>query len=199
MPTAILESGPQALLQPPRKRWTRAECEVLEEAGLLSGKFELIEGELIDKMGKKRPHVNSVTLIRIWLDSVFGSLFVNSEAPIDVSNEDNPISKPEPDLMVLRYESTRFRETMPGPADLVLVIEVADTSLAFDLGVKAGLYARGGIQDYWVLDIAGRRMIVHRDPRDGRYASVAAYAEHERVAPLAAPGSSFLVRDAFPG
>jgi len=87
----------------------------------------------------------------------------------------------------------------PGPEDLRLVIEVADTTLGFDLTTKAALYARAGIVEYWVLDMAGRRMIVHREPQGARYASVAAYSSEESVAPLAAPESSLRIRDAFPG
>jgi len=59
--------------------------------------------------------------------------------------------------------------------------------LAFDLTTKARLYARSGIVEYWVLDVAGRRLIVHRDPVDGQYQSVIAFSEEERVATLAAP------------
>jgi len=79
-----------------------------------------------------------------------------------------------------------------------MVVEVADTSLTFDLTVKARLYARAGIVEYWVLDISGRRLIVHRDPRDRRYQSVVAYSHLESIAPLSAPDSTFRVGDAFP-
>jgi len=78
------------------------------------------------------------------------------------------------------------------------VVEIADTTLAFDLTVKAALYARAGILEYWVLDLTGRRLIVHRDPKGGGYASVTAYSEHESIAPLSAPGSIFEVRNVFP-
>jgi Uma2 family endonuclease len=81
---------------------------------------------------------------------------------------------------------------------LRLVVEVADSTLGFDLRTKAALYARAGIAEYWVLDIAGRRMIVHRNPQAGTYVSVAAYNEDESVAPLAAPDSCFRIRDTFP-
>jgi Uma2 family endonuclease len=79
-----------------------------------------------------------------------------------------------------------------------LVIEVANTSLGFDLKTKANLYARGGIADYWVLDITGRRMIVHRIPQNGVYTPAIVYAANESVAPLAAPQSSLRISDAFP-
>jgi Uma2 family endonuclease len=78
-------------------------------------------------------------------------------------------------------------------------VEIADTTLGFDLKTKGRLYARAGIVEYWVLDLAGRRMIVHRDPHNGEYQSVAAYAEDEIVAPLAAPDAHLCVRTVLPG
>jgi Uma2 family endonuclease len=184
---------------PPRKRWTRSECDALAESGVLDcQKLELIEGELIDKMGKNRPHVNSVKLLAGWLEGVFGTRQVLQESPIDVSPEDNPTNEPEPDLIVLKRDLSHFTDANPRPEDLQLVVEVADSTLSFDRTTKAALYARAGIVEYWVLDVAGRRMIVHRDPQGGRYASVEAYGSDESVAPLAAPRSSLRIADSFP-
>jgi Uma2 family endonuclease len=189
-----------AVQNPPRKRWTRAECERVEAAGIDLQQVELIEGELIDKMGKKRPHVNAASLLHAWLIRVFGGKSVNHAAPIDVAPEDNPTNQPEPDVIVVKreYSESRFWTATPQPKDLELVIEIADTSLAFDLTVKAALYARAGIAEYWVLDVPGRRLIVHRDPENGQYGSVTAYNEQESVAPLSAPDSRFQVLDVFP-
>ena len=198
MPTALTEMPtPVAPPDPPRKRWTRAQCATLEASGLLEQeRLELVEGELISKMGKKRPHVSSLTLVRGWLEQVFGLRFVNSEAPIDVAPEDNPTNEPESDLIVLRKDTSHFTSN-PRAEDLRLVVEVADTSLHFDLTVKAALYARAGVPEYWVLDIGGRRLLVHRNPRSGKYADVAVYREQESVSPLAAPQAQFRVADAF--
>src|SRR5205085_9394059 len=115
-----------------------------------------------------------------------------------VAPQDNPTSEPEPDLIVLSRDRTHFKQRNAGPKDLQLVIEVAASTLGFDLRTKSALYARAGIIDYWVLDISGRRMIVHREPQAGRFLSIAAYSVEESVAPLAAPGSPFRIRDAFP-
>src|SRR6266699_1568078 len=185
MPTAVTDLP--AKLDPPRKLWTRSEYDELYSSGLLNGqRLELIEGELIDKMGKRRPHVNSVALLLGWLVEVFGARLVIQESPIDVAPEDNPSSQPEPDLIVLKRDLSHFTSENPCPQDLQLVVEVADSTLGFDLTRKAALYARAGIVEYWVLDVAGRRIIVHRDPRGGRYASGVAYSANESVAPLAA-------------
>jgi Uma2 family endonuclease len=198
MPTAVKDLP--AKLDPPRKLWTRQEYDELYSSGLLnSQRLELIEGELIDKMGKKRPHVNSLTLLLGWLMEVFGVRLVNSAAPIDVAPEDNPSNEPEPDLMVLKRDLSHFTSENPRPQDLHLVVEVADSTLGFDLTRKATLYARASIVEYWVLDIYGCRMIVHRHPQLEGYASVTAYGDEESVAPLAAPESRLRIKDAFPG
>lgn len=197
MPTAVTDVPVR--VDPPRKRWTRAECEALSSAGLLDQqRLELIEGELINKMGKNRPHVRSVKRLFRWLIEVFGWDFVHQETPIDVAPEDNPTSEPEPDLIVLARDESEFAQHNPGPQDLRLVVEVADSSLSFDRTMKAALYARAGIVEYWVLDILGRRLIVHREPHGGRYTSVVAYGEDESVAPLAAPASLLRIREVFP-
>jgi Uma2 family endonuclease len=200
MPIALTEipTSP-APLDPPRKRWTRPECAALELSGLLDQqRVELVEGELISRMGKKRPHVNALTLLQAWLVQVFGSRFVNAEAPIDVAPEDNPTNEPEPDLIVLAQDLSYFTSN-PRAQDLRLVVEIADTSLNFDLTVKAALYARAVVLEHWVLDVVGRRLLVHRSPRSGIYTDIIVYDEHEHVSPLAAPHASFRVADAFPG
>lgn len=181
-----------------RKRWTRAECEQLSEV-FDQRHLELVEGELIDKRGKKRPHTNSQTLLYGWLIGVFGIGLVNSGAPIDVAPEDNPTNEPVPDMIVLKRDTSCYMEGNPRPEDLQLVIEVADSSLSLDLTAKAALYGRARIADYWVLDIAGRSMIVHRDPGEGLYRSVASYGLEDHVAPLAAPTAFLRIGDAFVG
>jgi Uma2 family endonuclease len=183
---------------PPRKRWTRTECATLESSGLWDQQhLELVHGELISKMGKKRPHVNALVAVQAWLVRTFGEQFVNPEAPIDVAPEDNPTNEPEPDLVVLAKPSREFREANPRPVDLRLVVEISDSTLGFDLTTKAELYARAGIVEYWVVDVAARRLIVHRDPREGLYGSVTVYNEQEFVSPLASRQREFWVASAF--
>ena len=199
MPTVITDRPYRPVpVDPPRKRWTRAECATLEASGLWDQqRLELVQGELISKMGKKRFHVNALVAVQAWLVRTFGEQFVNPGAPIDIAPEDNPINEPEPDLVVLVKPSRELRDANPQASDLRLVVEISDTTLGFDLTTKAELYARAGIVEYWVVDIAARRLIVHRDPREGRYRSVTAYGEHEILSPLASPHSEFRVASAF--
>jgi|HubBroStandDraft_6_1064221.scaffolds.fasta_scaffold153026_2 Uma2 family endonuclease len=200
MPTVVTETPrlpPPA--EPPRKRWTRQECVALEASGIWTQQhLELIEGELISKMGKKRPHANAIAVVHAWLLRVFGEKYVNQEASIDVAPEDNPTNEPEPDLIVFSKPSREFKDN-PRPADLRLVLEISDSTLNFDLTTKARLYARARIVEYWVVDIPGRRIIVHRDPQEGQYRSITAYAEQESVKPLTLPDGEFPVGSAFAG
>ena len=198
MPVALTQPETvTAPLAPPRKVWTRAECEALEERGLLTGQhLELIEGELINKMGKKLPHVSAVTLLKAWLVGVFGIPFVIQEAPVDVAPEDNPTNEPEPDIIVLKREVRSFApDEHFQPDDLHLVVEVADSTLRFDRTVKARLYARAQIAEYWVVDVKRQRLIVHRDPDEGAYHSILAFGPDETVSPLAAPQAQARMSD----
>lgn len=175
----------------PRKKWTRDECAQLGTILDLS-QYELIDGELIKKMGKNHAHIRALTLLRLWLTSVFSGLAIGLEIPVDVRPEDNPASDPEPDAVVVQG-SLLDLAPRPKASDVLLVIEVSDTTLAFDLSPKAALYARAAIPEYWVLDVKGRRLIVHRRPQSGIYQDVKVYAEGESVASLAAPETSVVV------
>lgn len=166
---------------------------MLESAGLLH-RYELIEGEIILKVPKNLAHMRSVMFLMKWLVELFGIDFVMPEPSIDAAPEDNPSSEPEPDLLVLSRPFTTLI-SKPRAGDVRLLVEVSVTTLAFDSTIKAGLYARAGIADYWALDVNGRRMIVHRDPAQGRYRSIVAYGEDELVSPLANPDASMRVGD----
>ena len=190
MPSTLI-APPVEFESVPRKKWTRDECAQLG-AILDLFQYELIDGELIKKMGKNHPHVWTLMLLAKWLESIFPDFTIGKEVPIDVRPEDNPSSDPEPDAVVL---TKPYNELAPRPkaTDVRLVAEVSDTTLAFDLSQKAALYARAAIPEYWVLDVIGRRLIVHRRPHGGAYQEVVAYGEAQSVAPLAAPESSVMV------
>ena len=178
--------------------WTREACSSLEESGIWAlQRLELIDGELISKLGKKRPHTNAFVIVQGWLIRVFGAQHVNPSSPIDVAPLDNPTNEPEPDLIVLSRQSDEITDRNPQPSEVPLVVEIEDSTAKFDLTVKARLYARAGIAEYWVVDIPARRIVVHRDPQDGQYRSVIAYSEQESVRPLAAPDREFPVVSAF--
>ena len=86
----------------------------------------------------------------------------------------------------MRRSALEFRAENPAPPDLLLVVEVSAITQDLDLGAKAALYASAGIPEYWVLELAANRIVVHRDPIGNRYASILADDADEAVAPLAA-------------
>ncbi len=141
------------------------------------------------------PHIAATLLIQAALASVFQSgwvILVQMPLVLDTG------SKPEPDLAVVRGEP---RDFVPGPPTTAeLVVEVADTTLAFDLGRKAELYARAGIPEYWVLNLLDRVLVVHRRPdcSTGGFDEITRLAETALVSPLAAPTAAIPVRDLLP-
>lgn len=194
-----------------RKRWTRNECEFLVQNELLVGRYELIDGEIPLKsdyrerkgeaqptMSQKRRHAIAIVLLIQWLISVFGGDRVQCQLPIDVASEDNDTNEPEPDAAVFVQPITTYVERHPGPVDLLLVVEVSDTTLRFDLRTKALPYARAGIVEYWVLDVTGRRLYVHRQPTATGYGEVLEYAEDETLSPLARLEASVRAADLLP-
>ena len=182
---------------PPRKKWTRGEVAALAESGVVNvERLELIDGELIDTMGKNLPHVNTLHRLVRSLNQVFGIERVTHERPIDVAAADQAINEPEPDIVVLNRDFETFT-ALPAPDEICLVVEVSATTLRWDLLVKADLSARAGIIEYWVADTRGRRLIVHREPSEGRYTSVVSYDVNDSVTPLAAPQCSVSLRGLF--
>lgn len=199
MPVALIATPePPLPLIPRRKRWTRTECALLESSGMWEQqKLELVEGELLSKMGQNPPHVVFLNRMMQWLIETLGWGRVYQDAPIDVAPEDNPTNELVPDVIVLTRPLSISRAGNPQPNDLELVVEISDSTNRFDLTVKARLYARAGIAEYWVVDISGQRLIVHREPSPEGYQSVIAYNEAERVAPLASPQNELEIGKLF--
>jgi Uma2 family endonuclease len=195
MPT-IAPQSESSLSAPFRIVWTRDDCENLERDGYLDlGKYELIEGSIIPKMPQKRPHINTVIAVQYALIPLFGERQVQSQGTIDILPEDSPTSEPEPDVTVLKSPATDFSTNNPRPSDIHLVVEVSDSTLRFDLGTKASLYARAEIVEYWVIDVNTRQLHVHRDPVGGVYQSVAVLGEQDNVILLAKPNDIVPVRE----
>jgi len=151
---------------PQRKIWTREEFARLSD--LFPGqRYELIEGDLIDKMGQKPPHAYLITLLNAIFSQTFPGL-VRVQLPIRLPDPQGITSEPEPDLVVLyqKNSGTEFLRRHPGPQDIALLIEVADRSFQFDRETKGRLYARSGVEQYWIIDVQQRRVIVLQGPGD---------------------------------
>ncbi len=205
MTTATLPAPPPAgSTAPPAgpqpKRWTVAQFHQLGDLGVFEGRRAmLIDGVIVEEGPMNPPHAIATTLVADALRTAFGAgWFPRVQMPVVLG----PLTDPEPDVAVVPGTA---RDYTTHPTTAALVVEVADTSLAYDLGEKASLYAAGGIADYWVLDVAGRVLHVFRDPRPDAaqphghgYAQHQTFAPGQAVAPLAASGVTVNVADLLP-
>ena len=179
----------------PRKLWTRADCKKLIEFGLLEETgWELIEGEIIQKMGQGRRHIFVCMQIIKVLAAVFGFDFIQSQSSLPV----NDFNEPEPDAAVLTQTLEHFLDVEPGPEDVRLLVEVSDSTLRSDQTVKMRLYARGGVPEYWIVNINEPVLEVYRQPSPEGYTEKIMITESETVASLAAPEAGVAVADLLP-
>ena len=181
----------QTLEQPktvpiPRRRFTREEYYRLAEIGFFQGeRVELIEGEIV-KMSPISPlHGEVLTLLAERLWQLFGEGYrVRVQLPLSLGD-----SEPEPDIAVVPGKAGDYVHAHPTTA--LLVVEVAQTSLEYDREVKAPLYARAGIPEYWIVNLDGQCIEVYRDPApmgEGfGYRSRRIYLKGESLAPLQKP------------
>ncbi len=177
-------------------RWTRNDCDAFEKAGVLNYRYELIEG-VIYKLSQNYRHAILIISVIFWLGQLFGKEFVLSQTSIDVRPEDNPTSEPMPDAIVL-HGSSKFLTSNPKATQIQFCFEVSDSTLDYDLYSKSGLYARAGIPEYWVIDIPGRKLYVHRNASEGEYQAVTIYDETEFVSLLSKPDAPVKVSEFLP-
>ena len=163
------------------------------EAGLFAGqRFELIDGDLIDKMGQGPQH--SMT-IRVFVESLlktFPARQICVQSPINAGPSDREWSQPEPDIAVLREAKPDFAKRHPNGDELLLAIEVADSSLRKDATRKRELYANACVPEYWVLDIEGRCLLVYRSLSNGDYTESLTLTENDLAPHIQLPVSSLI-------
>lgn len=174
------------------RSWTRAEYERAVNQGLLDedDPVELLDGEIVFVSPENQLHIATTDLVVERLRRVFGRGFVvRVQHPLSIGDR----SLPEPDVAVVAGKPRDFPQAHPTMA--LLVVEVADSSLRRDLGQKARAYARAGIADYWVADVRGRVLHVHRDPSADGYQSVRKLGIRSSVRPVSRPRSRIKVSE----
>lgn len=142
---------------------------------------ELLEGWLIPKMPKNPLHRATTRLIREALEGVIpAGWYVDTQEPITT-----PDSEPEPDVVIVRGDTRHYLDRHPGPADVALVIEVADTTLQRDRELKKRLYASAGISVYWLMNLVERQLEVYTQPSGPKkqpiYAIQQIYRSNDKV------------------
>lgn len=183
---------PEVAAAPARKRFTREEVDRLAETGVFAGqRYELIDGDLIDKMGQNPPHVSAIQRLLECLAMFFAVGIIRVQHPMEAAPGDRERSLPEPDVAVLRERNLEHQRRHPRGDEMLLVIEVSDTTTAFDRTRKATLYARAGVPEYWVLDLNGRMLVVHRETDGTQYRQTFLHTPEETVS---LPGRSETIR-----
>ena len=178
------------------RSFTVAEYLALGESGILAKeeRIELLDGEIIQMAPIGNRHLNSVDWIGHLLHEAIGR---RAMVRVQGSIQLNDFSAPEPDIAVIRWRS--INDIGPVlPPDVYLLVEVADSSLEFDLGEKLALYAAAGIPEVWVANLRAGELVVNTDPVQADYANVRAVSLDGTVSPQAFPDATLAVADFIP-
>jgi Uma2 family endonuclease len=183
------------------KRWQSVEYQRLVDVGVFEGQpLELIGGQLIVAEPQGSPHATAVGMAQDALGAAIpAGWIVRIQAPLALDDE----SAPEPDVAVVHGSRADYRHAHP--ARPALIIEVAESSLAFDRVQKGSLYARAGIADYWIVNLEDRVVEVYHDPGADltapfgwRYTSVDRLRPGDSVRPLGVPAAPLAVAALLP-
>jgi Uma2 family endonuclease len=186
-----------AVFIPARTRISVDRYQRMVAAGVLTkyDRIELIEGEMIDipPIGKMHSAISS-HLNELFVSKAAGAVTVVVAGPVNLGD----FSEPQPDLMLLKRRADFYSTKIPEPQDVVLIVEVSDSTLAFDQTTKLNLYAQYGIAEYWIVDVAAKRIVVHREPTAKGYARRFEIQAPDAVSPEAFPNIAIAIRELFP-
>jgi Uma2 family endonuclease len=185
----------QVMEQASPRLFTVDEFHRMLEAGVFGEeeRLELLEGVIVALTSQNAPHASAIQRLTKWfvkqLDDAYALM---PQLPVTLGKRTEPV----PDLAVVRAEDID-RKTLPRTA--LLVIEVADSSLRKDRGVKTTIYARYGIPEYWIVNVKNSTVEVHRDPdpEAGRYRTLLTAGPDATLSPTGLPGVSISLRELF--
>jgi Uma2 family endonuclease len=171
---------------PVRRLFTVDEYERMGQRGILheDDRVELIEGEIVCMAPIGSRHFRAVNDLNRWL-------VVGLDEGLGIVSPQNSVrlerSEPQPDLAVYRPRADGYFNRLPGPADALLIVEVADTTFRYDQRTKLPIYARAGVPEYWIVDVDRRRIHVYRRPEGDGYLDHNVVRPGEPLAPAAFP------------
>jgi Uma2 family endonuclease len=171
------------------RRFTVEEYHRMAEAGILGedDRVELVGGELVEMTPIGTRHLACVVALTHLLVEASGRRwFVSAQNPVRLSERDEP----QPDLSLLGRRPNPGAPAPPGPEDVLLVVEVSDTTLSYDRNVKLPLYAQAGIAEAWIVDLAGQKVEVHHGPGPRGYRDLWAFGPGEKVSSAVVGGLS---------
>ena len=175
-------------------QFTTTDYHRMAAAGILNedSRVELIRGQIIDMAPIGAPHLNMVNRLTRLLPAILGDLGILSvQNPVRLDDG----SEPQPDVAVLKPRPEEYETATPRAADVLLVIEVAETSIDDDRAVKAPLYAGSGIPEYWIVNIVDRVVEVYRQPENGQYLQTRRVGADGMLDVLMVPGNTLPATD----
>lgn len=181
------------MLEVARKRFTVAEFERMAETGVLDAdsRLELLDGEIFEMSPIHPPHAGCVHRLIRQFGQLGERVVLSVQSPLVLDDQ----NVPQPDVMLLRPRHDLYATAHPRPADVLLLVEVADTTLRYDHEVKVPLYARAGVPEVWLVDLNSAQLHVFRDPTADGYRSQASLGRGESVAPEAVSGNRLEVAE----
>ncbi|MDS4031265.1 MAG: Uma2 family endonuclease [Candidatus Contendobacter sp.] len=186
----------EALNLQPRHRWTVAEYHRMGEVGLLheDSRVELIDGEIIEMAPIGSAHGGNVKrFIRLFSKVIGNKAIIAAQDPVVLSG----YAEPQPDISILRWRADDYEQSNPHPEDVLLLIEVSDSTLRYDRDVKIPLYAKNGIPEVWLLDIPNRKLEIYREPINGEYRQRDC-RQTGQIAPILCPDAVIDLAELFP-
>jgi Uma2 family endonuclease len=184
-----------APLSIPRRPISVSEYHKMVDAGVFreDDRIELIEGELIQMAPIGGPHIQLVNLLtRILVQQIGDDAVVSPQNAVALE----PDSEPEPDFVLLRPECL-YNTEVPTAKDVLLIIEVSHSTLAYDRDVKIPLYAKHGIPEVWIFEAANRSVSIYREPARNSYRRLLTPDRSETISPLLLPRVQLRLRDVW--
>lgn len=202
---SLQETNPQPSISIPQARdgtatpiqrhlLTLDEYHKMGEAGIFDedDRLELIEGTLIDMAPVGSDHAGKVIQLNTVLNTAFsGRVLVSQQNPIRLGEH----SEPQPDVAILRLREDFYRTSHPQPQDILLLIEVSDTTVRYDREIKIPLYARHDIPEVWLIDLPHEQLEIYRQPSHDGYRQILRPAKDERIAPALLPDTTLAISD----
>jgi len=179
-----------------RFRFTVDDYHRMAEAGILARdqRVELLDGEVIEMTPIGAKHIYCVgRLDDLFHEALSKQYLVLAQAPIQLDD----VTEPEPDLVVLDRSRLISQEQLPTADDVVLLVEVAETSIQTDTQVKLPLYARAGVVEVWIADLTSRTLHVYRRPADGKYAEHQTITGDQSITPVNFPDLAVTIPQVF--
>lgn len=183
--------------QPSRRPFSVAEYDQMVATGILrdDDRVELIEGEIIAMSPIGPPHAACVRRLTRVLTRLLGNrTLISVQCPVAIPNW----SEPNPDVALLVPRDDDYTRSHPLPRHVQVLIEVADSSFAYDTQTKGPMYAKAGIRELWGADLSTDRIMVYTRPRGGRYSVIRPHALGDEFTSQRFPGIKFAVRDLLP-